>query len=166
MHIGEIAGKAGISVRTVRYYEELGLIRPEGHSSGGFRLYTEESLKRLQVIGFLKELGLSLSEISGLFNAKKPPGADRETVRTLLCILGEKLQLVESKLASLGRIRDELAHTVRILGSCESCDHPVLLDSAVCGDCASLSPRESVPDTLTVILSQGMDSIKITPVGG
>ncbi len=152
MQIGEIAKKAGTSARTIRYYEELGLIQPISHSSGGFRLYSEENLKRLRVISFLKELGLSLSEIREIFAAKKASGADQETVQTLLRIFGDKLHLVESRIGSLNRMRDELIRAIRILHSCRSCGHTVLLDAMVCAGCASLTPPEEVPDTLEVML--------------
>lgn len=152
MQIGDFAQKAGVSVRAIRYYEELGLIRPESHSNGGFRLYGHENLKRLQVINFLKDLGLSLTEIRQILLAKKPSGGDRQTVEFLLKIFAEKLNLVESRLENLNRMKDELARAIKILRSCESCDHKVLLDAMCCGNCENLLPRESVPDTFEVIL--------------
>ncbi len=152
MQIGEFARTAGLSVRTVRYYEELGLLWPEAHSTGGFRLYGLENLKRIQVISFLKDLGLSLAEIRKIFLAKKPEGASRETVQFLVGAFTEKLKLVEEKLANLDRMKAELSKALQILHSCESCDHKVLLDAILCGGCASLVPGESVPDTFKVIL--------------
>lgn len=152
MQIGDFARRAGVSVRAVRYYEELGLLRPEAHSAGGFRLYGEDNLKRIQVINFLKELGLSLVEIRRILVAKKPSGADRETIEFLLGIFGEKLDMVESKLAALSRVKSELSRAIGILKSCQSCDHKVLLDAICCQDCASLLPRDAVPETFEVIM--------------
>src|SRR5512140_1511488 len=94
MQIGDLAKGAGVSVRAIRYYEELGLIHPASHSQGGFRLYGEECLKRLQVINFLKEIGLSLTEIGQIFLAKKSSGGDRSTVRFLLKVFSEKLEVM------------------------------------------------------------------------
>ncbi len=152
MQIGDFARKAGVSVRAIRYYEELSLIRPESHSNGGFRLYGHENLKRIQVINFLKDLGLSLTEIRQIFLAKKPSGGDRQTVEFLLRVFEEKLGLVESRLEILNRMMGELARGIKILHSCEACDHKVLLDAICCGNCENLLPRESVPDTFEVIL--------------
>ena len=152
IQIGSFARKAGLSVRTVRYYEELGLIGPEGHSAGGFRLYREENFKRLRVISFLKELGLSLTEIREILLAKKSAGGDKPAVQLLLTIFLEKVELVEAKLEALNRVKTELAKAIKILQSCESCNHKVLLDALSCEDCSSLSPRESVPETFEVIL--------------
>jgi DNA-binding transcriptional MerR regulator len=152
MQIGEIARKAGLSVRAVRYYEELGLIRPDAHSTGGFRLYGEENLKRLQVIGFLKEAGFSLREIREAFLAKKPGGGDKGTVDTLLRIFGEKLRALDSRLSDLRRMRDELGRAMNILSACKVCEHKVLLDAMLCRECSNLTPREAVPDTLEIML--------------
>ena len=152
MQIGEFARKACVSVRAIRYYEELGLLQPEAHSAGGFRLYGPENLKRIQVINFLKDLGLSLAEIRQIFLAKKDAGGTREAVQFLVGAFSEKLKLVEQKIETLNRMRAELSKALLILHSCESCDHKVLLDALLCRDCASLAPGESVPDTFRVIL--------------
>lgn len=152
MQIGELASRAGVSVRAIRYYEELGLIEPESHSSGGFRLYGAQNFKRLQVINFLKEVGLTLDEIRQIFLAKKTMGPDRQTARFLSRTLGEKLALVDAKISALNSVRDELGRALDILRSCQSCGNKVLLDAARCGNCASLEPRDSVPDTFDVIL--------------
>ncbi len=152
MQIGDFARKAGVSVRAIRYYEELGMIRPESHSNGGFRLYGYENLKRIQVINFLKDLGLSLTEIRQILLAKKPSGGDRQTVEFLLRVFADKLSLVESRLENLNRMKDELTRALKILRSCENCDHKVLLDAMCCGNCENLLPRDNVPDTFEVIL--------------
>jgi DNA-binding transcriptional MerR regulator len=151
-HIGDLARRAGVSVRAIRYYEELGLIQPEAHSAGGFRLYGEEGYKRLQVINFLKEVGLTLDEIRQILLAKKIRGADRQTVQFLTSILGEKLAAIELKMEALGAIKSELTRALEILHTCECCGNKVLLDAICCGDCASLRPRDAVPETFEVIL--------------
>jgi MerR family Zn(II)-responsive transcriptional regulator of zntA len=153
MQIGEIARRAGMSVRAVRYYEELGLLQPDSHSSGGFRLYSEKNLKRLRVIDFLKSLGLSLAEIREILLAKKSSGGNIESVRTLFKIYGERLSQIESQIKALSDMRDEIAQVVTILRSCQSCGRDVLLDAKSCADCANLVARESLPETFEVILS-------------
>jgi len=152
MQIGDFARRAGLSVRAVRYYEELGLIRPESHSIGGFRLYGVSNLKRIRVINFLKDLGLSLTEIRRILLAKKPSGGDRGTVQLLIGIFQDKLDLLDEKVSALVRMKSELAGALRILRDCESCGHTVLLDAIACGECSSLNPRDAVPDTFEVIL--------------
>ncbi len=76
MQIGEVAERVGLSLRTVRYYEEMGLISPEKRSNGGFRLYTDENIDRLLLIKQMKPLGFSLQEMRELLDA-------RDAVRSL-----------------------------------------------------------------------------------
>jgi DNA-binding transcriptional MerR regulator len=66
MQIGEVAERIGLSLRTIRYYEEVGLITPSGRTQGGFRLYTERDVVRLQVVKDMKPLGFSLDEMRDL----------------------------------------------------------------------------------------------------
>lgn len=63
MQIGEVAERVGLSLRTVRYYEEVGLVTPVERSSGGFRIYDEHAVERLKLVRDLKPLGFSLEEI-------------------------------------------------------------------------------------------------------
>jgi len=66
MHIGEVAERVGLSLRTIRYYEEIGLIAPSARSQGGFRLYLETDVARLQLVKDMKPLGFSLDEMRDL----------------------------------------------------------------------------------------------------
>lgn len=62
--IGEVADKVGLSLRTIRYYEEIGLISPSGRTEGGFRLYTDSDVERLRLVTVLKPVGMSLEAMS------------------------------------------------------------------------------------------------------
>ena len=64
--IGEVAGRLGLSLRTVRFYEEAGLVRPSHRSDGGFRLYGDEEIARLALIKQMKPLGFSIQEMRQL----------------------------------------------------------------------------------------------------
>ncbi len=68
MQIGEAAERVGLSIRTIRHYEETGLVIPSARSEGGFRLYTEPDLDRLGVIKRMKPLGFSLDEMRDLLH--------------------------------------------------------------------------------------------------
>jgi MerR family copper efflux transcriptional regulator len=63
MHIGEVAERTGLSLRTIRHYDEVGLLRPSARSEGGFRLYSVLDLERLLLIRRMKPLGFSLDEM-------------------------------------------------------------------------------------------------------
>ncbi|MEV4703941.1 MerR family transcriptional regulator [Actinoplanes sp. NPDC049316] len=66
MQIGEAAERVGLSIRTIRHYEEAGLVIPSARSEGGFRLYTEPDLDRLRVVKRMKPLGFTLEEMRDL----------------------------------------------------------------------------------------------------
>ncbi|WP_406407260.1 MerR family transcriptional regulator [Streptomyces halstedii] len=66
MRIGEVATRTELSLRTIRHYEETGLVIPSARSQGGFRLYTESDVARLMVIRRMKPLGFSLDEMRDL----------------------------------------------------------------------------------------------------
>jgi MerR family copper efflux transcriptional regulator len=68
--IGEVAERVGLSLRTVRYYEEMGLLSPEGRTDGGFRLYTEAHVERLALIKQMKPLGFTVHEMAELLSAR------------------------------------------------------------------------------------------------
>ncbi len=64
--IGEVADRVGLSLRTIRYYEEIGLVEPSGRTDGGFRLYTEADIERLRLVKALKPVGMSLETMGEL----------------------------------------------------------------------------------------------------
>lgn len=70
LHIGEAANRVGLSLRTVRYYEEVGLVRPSGRTEGGFRLYTEQDVERLALVKMMKPLDFSLDEMRDLLELR------------------------------------------------------------------------------------------------
>lgn len=69
MHIGELAERTELSLRTLRHYDEIGLLVPSGRSEGGFRLYTESDFARLMLIRRMKPLGYSLEQMGDLLRA-------------------------------------------------------------------------------------------------
>ncbi|WP_343242646.1 MerR family transcriptional regulator [Streptomyces sp. SID8111] len=68
MQIGEVAARTELSLRTIRHYEETGLVIPSARSQGGFRLYTEADVARLMVIRRMKPLGFTLDEMRDLLD--------------------------------------------------------------------------------------------------
>ncbi|WP_282793092.1 MerR family transcriptional regulator [Streptomyces sp. CC224B] len=69
MQIGEVAARTELSLRTIRHYEESGLVVPSARSQGGFRLYTEIDVARLMVIRRMKPLGFTLDQMRDLLDA-------------------------------------------------------------------------------------------------
>jgi DNA-binding transcriptional MerR regulator len=63
MHIGEVAARTDLSVRSLRHWEEVGLLTPSGRTDGGFRLYTDDDVEKILAIRRMKPLGFSLDEM-------------------------------------------------------------------------------------------------------
>ena len=66
MQIGEVAERTQLSIRTIRHYDQVGLVPPSGRSDGGFRLYTAEDVTRLNYVRWITPLGFSLEETAEL----------------------------------------------------------------------------------------------------
>ena len=99
---GEIARLCGVSVRTVQYYDNCGILVPSELSEGGRRLYSDDDLKRMNVICFLREAGLPIKSISALFAEKDPHNIisvlldqQEQTLREELSERQTKLELIE-----------------------------------------------------------------------
>ena len=100
---GEMAKLAGVSVRTVQYYDNRGILSPSELSEGGRRLYTEEDLRRLKVICFLRGVDLPINAIAQLLAEENPENVisillqqQEEALREELREREEKLQILES----------------------------------------------------------------------
>ena len=105
---GEIAKLCGVSVRTVQYYDDRGILIPSELSEGGRRLYTEDDLKRMHVICFLREAGLPINSISALFAEKNPESIIRVLLEQQEQALREELSACQAKLDLIEGIRREL----------------------------------------------------------
>lgn len=75
MHIGELAERTGLSLRTIRHYDDVGLLPATARTDGGFRVYTEEDFERLMVIKQMKPLGFSLEEMAEILGLLATPGS-------------------------------------------------------------------------------------------
>ncbi len=97
--VGEVARQAGITVRALHHYDEIGLVSPSQRSPAGYRLYGAEAIDRLQEVLFFRELGFALDDIKAIVAA---PSYDRAAA------LGRQRRLVERKAARLFDMMDAL----------------------------------------------------------
>ncbi len=84
MQIGDVAEQTGLSLRTIRYYEEAGLVTPSTRTTGGFRLYTVADADRLDLIKRMKPLGFSIDQMRELLLALDALDAEDEPARAEL----------------------------------------------------------------------------------
>jgi MerR family transcriptional regulator, Zn(II)-responsive regulator of zntA len=127
--IGELAAELGLNPKTIRYYEEIGLLPEPERSESGYRLYTRDDLERLRFIGKAKAIGLSLEQIAEVLALR---GAGRQPCEHVLALLDEKLAAVDRQLRALRdfkrdltALRDEAART--------AASGPAEGDACVCG---------------------------------
>lgn len=115
MQIGEVAERTGLSLRTIRYYEEVGLAVPSARTQGGFRLYTEPDVDRLKLIMRMKPLGFQLDEMRELLAILDPKPDDPELAdrNTRLAEFTADAEQACEKLRGKLRIAEEFAATLR-----------------------------------------------------
>lgn len=117
MHIGEVAERTELSLRSLRHWDEVGLLRPSARTEGGFRLYTEQDVEKILLIRRMKPLGFSLDEMAAAMRdievvIDEGPGAAgaRERLAAVLADAGVRRQ----KLARQLTMADEF---LQVLGS-------------------------------------------------
>ena len=113
MQIGEAAHQAGLTVKTVRYYANIGLVTPQKHEATGYRLYDAADVAKLQFVGKARRFDFSVEEcreLLGLYEDRNRPSREVKTLTV------KKVAEIDSRLAELQSLRDELS------GLAASCD--------------------------------------------
>ncbi|MGP1376897.1 MAG: MerR family transcriptional regulator [Bulleidia sp.] len=105
---GEIAKLCGVSVRTVQYYDSRNILIPSELSEGGRRLYSEQDLKQMKVICFLREAGISINSIGELLSEKNPGGVISVLLKQQEQLLQKEINDRKTKLELIDGIRREL----------------------------------------------------------
>ncbi len=118
MRIGELAHRAGITPRTIRYYENLGLIKPSEREGTGFRYYTEIELAKLVKISCLKSLGLTLEEIASVIDLYFEDATELTAKRKIVEILKAHLTETDEKMEALAQFRSELQANIARIQQC------------------------------------------------
>lgn len=121
MQIGELAERAGVSHRTIHYYERIGLMAPAEREGAGYRYYDEQSVKRLEKIAVLKQLGLSLDEIASVIDLYFSEPSGIKGKEKVLQILETQLTRTNTQLGELTAFKTELeANIERMKGLIQS----------------------------------------------
>jgi DNA-binding transcriptional MerR regulator len=106
--IGEIGKLLGLSTRTIRYYEEIGLLNTVKRIEGGRRVYTDDDLRRLRFIKKLKLLGLTLGEMAELENHYNRHRTNKKVLPHVAELLRKHSAEIESRLEDLGKLKKEI----------------------------------------------------------
>jgi len=140
--IGEAAARTGLSVPTIRYYEEIGLVRQVGRRDGGHRFFADESVRRLEFVARCRDLGFTIAQVRQLLAVTLDDGPCAQARS-----VGERhLRAVDAKIAELSEIRRHLADFVRrCAASCADAS------AASCAPLAGLAARRKTAKRRRVV---------------
>ncbi|MDF0603453.1 Cu(I)-responsive transcriptional regulator [Psychromarinibacter sp. C21-152] len=126
MNIGDVADRSGLPAKTIRYYEDIGLIRPR-RSANGYRSFRESDLHKLAFLGRARALGFTIEECRTLLALYEDEGRESAQVKR---IAEEHLERIDDKIAQLQSMRATLAHLVQACAGDHRPDCPILEDLA------------------------------------
>lgn len=136
LRIGEFARLAGTSLRTLRFYESIGLLQPAFRSKGRFRYYHATDVHRLRTIQTLQQLGLGLEEIRELLSARPDELSHEAFVERVRESLRLQDELLEARIVELQARRDEVERALSKLADCSGCELHPGADNDYCDPCA------------------------------
>lgn len=150
LQIGEVARQAGTTLRTVRYYLELGFIEASERSPGGFYLFDSSEVDKIRFIQSLKELGLPLKEIKALYKIRKEKKRGHDAYPLVLERLLKHRLAVEKKIKEYSKLKHELDEAVILVGECNGCQKKPTREN--CLACEIVKKRSGIPLPFGAIL--------------
>lgn len=123
MNIGSAARAAGLPVKTVRYYADIGLVEAPDRTQTGYRRYDEAAVRKLAFVRRARDFGFSIEECRGLLSLYEDKSRSSADVRA---IAAAHLEEIEEKQRQLAALRDELAHLVTACRGDDRPDCPIL----------------------------------------
>jgi DNA-binding transcriptional MerR regulator len=148
---GEMARRSSNTLRTVRFYEEEGILRPVRRTEGGHRLFDRAELERLMLVTDMRAAGLSLDEIKQILEVKQHASTGSEAAKQATEILHRRIHELRDKLAVLARLQEDLAQTTDIMTACIDCKDTHF--PSRCESCAVITSRPSLPRSMRVLWS-------------
>ena len=119
---GDMARLSESTLRTVRFYEEAGLLEPVRRSTGAHRLFHRRELSKLRLALDLREGGLSVQDVKSLFCLKADCTSPEEASQRMSTVLNEKIECMQKKIAKLHQLRKELSEMIAAISECETCE--------------------------------------------
>ncbi len=124
MNIGDVATRSGLPAKTIRYYEEIGLIKP-ARDANGYRAFAEADLHRLAFLARARALGFTIEDCRTLLDLYNDPDRASADVKH---VAEEHLARIDDKIAQLRGMRDTLADLVQACHGDARPDCPILKD--------------------------------------
>ncbi len=150
IRIGELAEMAEVSTRTVKYYEEMGLILPAHRSSGGFRYYTWEDLEKIKIIRKLQEMDYPLAKIKEFFNVRTDSKSGDQAAAKIIEEMKTQIQEIEEKIEEYKQLKEELLNTKSIAEKCLGCTNEPTRQK--CSGCKIMKAETKLPLPLKATL--------------
>jgi DNA-binding transcriptional MerR regulator len=122
LRVGQLADLCGKTVRALHLYEELGLLRPVHRSKGGFRLYAESAVNRVQWISRLQDADLSLSEIKEFLHDLEQEQVATSAMTRARSMFEQKLLAIRQQRAKLEKLEADLVAGLSYLDACKTCE--------------------------------------------
>ncbi len=149
LKIGVFAGIANTNLRTLRYYEEIGLLKPAVRSDGGFRYYRPTDVNRVLMIQNLQQLGLQLDRIRELMGSHDSSSDREQFTDRILGALQEQERLIDERVQALQLQKEKLAEARDKLVECRTCEHCPTSRNNYCEPC--LNTGKSLPHFLSAL---------------
>lgn len=146
---GDMARLSNNTLRTVRFYEEMGLLEPEQRTDGGHRLFATTELEKLRLVSELRASGLSLEEIKHLLQLKRRSANGAAAASSVTARLDEQIASMNERIELLSKLKDELERARQLIAGCGHCDNDLFPDS--CGDCEVMSKAKELPGAVSVL---------------
>lgn len=151
---GDMARLSKSTLRTVRFYEEEGILRPMARTEGGHRLFERDELDRLLLVIDMRAAGLSLGEIKALLEMKAHAASGGDAAKQATRELAQRVRELDAKLAALTRLREDLLKTSAVVAGCQPCGGHELFPEG-CDRCAIIVSQAILPRGLKVLWSVG-----------
>jgi len=148
--IGEFAKKVGKTSRTLRFYEKLGLIFPQGRTESGYRLYSKDAFLQIQWVEQLQDLGFSLGDIKNFLEGLDQAQNRSEKMNRLRDFYEERLTETQAQLRKLLELENQLKVSLKTLDPCSRCDKD--LSEYNCRSCLEETLQAQQRDKLPVVL--------------
>ena len=126
MNIGEVADRSGLPAKTIRYYEDIGLVRPL-RNDNGYRAFRERDLHKLAFLGRARALGFSIEDCRTLLDLYEDESRESAQVKA---VAEEHLVAIDEKIRQLQSMRETLSHLVDACHGDHRPDCPILSDLA------------------------------------
>lgn len=148
---GEMARLSNNTLRTVRFYEEAGILAPIGRTEGGHRVFERHQLERLTLVTDMREAGLSLDEIRKLLETKEHARTGGAAAETAIGALRKHITDLKAKMEVLGRLSQDLEQTIQAAEACLGCKDSHFPEH--CSDCGRLGKADGQPRGMRVLWS-------------